>query len=238
MLEDYTTRINSYAFRCFRDTADYDYIAARELFRLQLHRQFLWMSLQSIEKYIKCILLLNRIPSKKMGHDISKGLHLLYDKLDFPISISNGTANFIEYLSKFGHNRYGELSYYVLGDAIHNLDRATWEIRRYCQSISLCSISTHRQNRKADIRWYRLEHIRLSSESPPENYHLFGGELEKIRDNKKHHLRKTLLWKNFHYWNPCCSPYTWLSHSYSENSALDLHQELAPSLQELIRISR
>src|SRR5688572_4958760 len=53
--------LNNFAVRSFRDVADGDYIAARLSFRSQLIPQFLWQSLQAIEKYLKCILVLNRI---------------------------------------------------------------------------------------------------------------------------------------------------------------------------------
>ena len=63
--------INNFAIRSFRDVADYDYISARMLYRAKLVPQFLWSSLQSIEKYLKCILLLNRIKANKVGHNLA-----------------------------------------------------------------------------------------------------------------------------------------------------------------------
>ena len=56
--------INDFAIRSFRDIADYDYISARMAYRAKLLPQFLWLGLQAIEKYLKCILLLNRIKAK------------------------------------------------------------------------------------------------------------------------------------------------------------------------------
>jgi hypothetical protein len=44
-------RVNDFAIRSFRDTADCDYISARMAFRARLIPQFLWSGLQAIEKY-------------------------------------------------------------------------------------------------------------------------------------------------------------------------------------------
>src|SRR6266571_4943728 len=62
--------VNDFAVRCFRDIADGDYIAARMACRAALVMQFLWASQQAIEKYLKGILLLNRIPAKDVRHDL------------------------------------------------------------------------------------------------------------------------------------------------------------------------
>jgi hypothetical protein len=69
--------INDFATRSFRDVGDYDYISARMAYRARLYPQFLWSGLQTIEKYLKCILLLNRIPAKGVWHDLDAGLQLL-----------------------------------------------------------------------------------------------------------------------------------------------------------------
>lgn len=55
-------KVNSFALRAFRDTADRDYIHARMAYRADLLPQFHWSSLHSLEKYAKCIAILVRIP--------------------------------------------------------------------------------------------------------------------------------------------------------------------------------
>jgi hypothetical protein len=57
-------QLNSFAFRSFRDVADADYIVARMAYRAQLPMQFFWASQQAIEKYLKCILFIRRVPAK------------------------------------------------------------------------------------------------------------------------------------------------------------------------------
>lgn len=72
--------LNDFATRSFRDIADQDYIMARAAYRATLYPQFLWSGLQAIEKYLKAILLYNRIPQPKgkdlLRHDLARALEL------------------------------------------------------------------------------------------------------------------------------------------------------------------
>lgn len=45
--------LDDFAIRCFRDTGDEDYIAARMAFRAALVTPSLWESLQAVEKYLR-----------------------------------------------------------------------------------------------------------------------------------------------------------------------------------------
>ena len=65
--------LNDFAVRSFRDIADGDYIAARMACRTALIIN-LWAAQQAVEKYLKCILLLNRIEAKKVRHDLGMAL--------------------------------------------------------------------------------------------------------------------------------------------------------------------
>jgi hypothetical protein len=69
--------LNSWAFRSFRDIADGDYIGARLAYRAQLPAQFLWASQQALEKYLKCILFIRRIPAKRLKHDLKPAFDLI-----------------------------------------------------------------------------------------------------------------------------------------------------------------
>ncbi|MCZ6489671.1 MAG: hypothetical protein O7A06_03955, partial [Acidobacteria bacterium] len=66
--------LNDFAIRSFRDIGDADYIVARMACRARLVTQFLWASQQMIEKYLKCILLLHRIPATKVKHDLGAAI--------------------------------------------------------------------------------------------------------------------------------------------------------------------
>lgn len=63
--------VNGFGTQSFRDQADRDYIAARLACRHELFPQFLWSSHQAIEKYLKAILLYNRIKANQVGHDLA-----------------------------------------------------------------------------------------------------------------------------------------------------------------------
>ena len=68
------TGLNHFAISCFRDMTDGDYIAARMACRAVLVPQFLRASQHAVEKYLKCILLLNRICARHVRHDLGKAL--------------------------------------------------------------------------------------------------------------------------------------------------------------------
>ncbi len=63
--------LNDFALRSLRETADKDYVHARLAYRYRLIPQFFWSSLHSLEKYTKCVLLLNRIDATKVKHEVS-----------------------------------------------------------------------------------------------------------------------------------------------------------------------
>jgi hypothetical protein len=102
--------LNDFATRSFRDTADEDYIMARSAYRAELDTQFLWSDLQAIEKYIKAILLYNRIaqPQKhgtRLGHALDRGLKEL-KKLPFAVKLSKTSHDIIKHLDTYGRFRY------------------------------------------------------------------------------------------------------------------------------------
>ncbi len=124
--------LNDFAIRSFRDIADSDYIAARLACRSQLVVQYLWASQQAIEKYLKCILLLHRIPAKKMRHNLNAGLSAIASSGRLTFGLHKPTEEFISYLDQFGQFRYLEISNVAFGRDIVRLDRAVWELRRFC----------------------------------------------------------------------------------------------------------
>jgi hypothetical protein len=69
--------LDDFGIRCFRDQADGDYICARTASRARLVSQFLWASQQAVEKYLKCILLLNRIPGKRVRHNLHAAIEAI-----------------------------------------------------------------------------------------------------------------------------------------------------------------
>jgi hypothetical protein len=170
--------VNDFAERSFRDIGDGDYIAARMACRAELVVQFLWAGQQAIEKYLKCILLLNRIPAKKVSHDIGKALNIINSSGKITLELTDGTKKFIGKLNDYGPNRYLEVSNFAFGSELVDLDRAVWEVRRYCTLEK----GTHQ--------------IKLRDGFSVPRVRIPGGYLEKTIDGAKTSAREALLWKN------------------------------------------
>jgi HEPN domain-containing protein len=72
--------------------------------RAELLLQAYWSSQQALEKYLKGILLFRRIPRKKPTHSLKALLEELEAK--FPIGLSKGTREFIDFIENWDVDRY------------------------------------------------------------------------------------------------------------------------------------
>lgn len=185
-------RINDFARRAFRDMADQDYIASRLACRAELMPQFLWSAQQAFEKYLKYILLVNRL-SAKVGHDIVKAFDRAKN-LPFKIELSNESLEFIKHVAVYGGNRYLDVSYFVDGLALLELDRAVWELRRYCQVFSVHWKKLSEDQQRAFDE--ALSRVTANDEAPRHEFRIEGGYLEGVLENKKHPARDALIWQN------------------------------------------
>jgi hypothetical protein len=131
-----------------------------------------------VEKYIKCILLLNRIPGKRIGHDLSRGMDALQKSRKVDLNLTDRTRSFIEYLDTFGKYRYLEISNVATGKSLTWLDRTAWELRRFC--------TLDQGPRKLS-----LQHGVL-----PPKYQIAGGYLENLISDRTKPAREALLWSN------------------------------------------
>lgn len=221
--------LNTFAIRSFRDTGDRDYVHARLAYRARLVPQFQWSSLHCMEKYAKCILLLNRIPAKSLRHEVTGALKLLGTHGKFKITLSDVAAEFVERLESGAEFRYFEVSYWNRRHDIVRLDRAVSELRRYCQVLDY-EVSTAQGKRNL------LEPMLAMIESAREHRHrdtcITGGWLEKIVRDRKHPAREPLLWKNLYF--GLSRHKTIKLHGYEEsaNSPLSMHPEI---LDEVVK---
>jgi len=223
--------INQFATRCFRDMADGDYIVARLAHRHTLVPQFLWSSLQAIEKYLKAILLFNRVRSTRATH----GLLGLVEKVEgvqgLRFRVSKNTRRFLEYLDNYGRFRYLEISYHSSGLHVVALDRAVWEIRRYCDVLDYeVSKSGGQATRMLDRELKRIE----LSEDDPGSFVWFNGELEGIIRDRKHPARSALVWKNFCFASRMRAKLPMADWSVSVNSPLALHPEILREIKQYV----
>ena len=206
--------LNDFAIRCFRDEGDSDYISARMAFRAEITTS-LWASQQMLEKYVKCILLLNRIPGKDVRHDVRKGLTLINASGKMQLDLTPNTQRFIDHIDTYGQYRYFEVSRFIDTSNIVNLDRAAWELRRYC---------TH------DPAPRQLKLVR--GVTTPK-FELSGGYLESIIDDDKSQAREPLLWRNFFFGRR--QRRFWRNHSFrikASNAPLHMHPEI---LEEVLK---
>jgi hypothetical protein len=124
--------------------ADEDYIAARMAYRTGLSYASLWAGQQAIEKYLKCILLLNRIHAPNVRHSLDEALKRIEDSGKVSLNLKQVSLDFINYLDEIGAFRYFEVSTVVSGRDFVKLDRVVWELRRFCTLDSQLQSSNYR----------------------------------------------------------------------------------------------
>ena len=215
--------LNDFATRSFRDIADGDYVAARLSFRTQLVPQFLWQSLQAIEKYLKCTLVLNRIKAPR-SHDIGELLQKFEGSKKFDIRLSAETRKFFAYLDTYGRFRYYETPYYVLGNELFLLDRAVWELRRYARVLDY-KITDH-AGTEVDLLAQELQANEGAEKRPPQDFFIIGGHLEQVLSRADHPSRAALIWHNLYFGKKRRKFVRHRSYSAAGNSPLSLRPEL------------
>lgn len=225
--------INGFATQSFRDQADRDYVHARSACRNELFPQFLWSAQQAVEKYLKAILLYNRIKATTVGHDIQKALDLT-QSLPFVIRLSTRSRSFLEHLCTYGQFRYIDVPFHVYGKVLVDLDLTVWEVRRYCQVLNVFGKSLpEREHVQLEQAWTALER---SEDEPKHRFKLHGGWLESVMDQKKHPSREALLWQNACYGNRSRRTVMVKSHLHAQNPLLYLYPEMLDELQRYVFI--
>lgn len=215
--------LNDFALRSFREIADGDYIAARLSFRSQLIPQFLWQSLQALEKYLKCILVLNRIKAPR-SHSLEELLHAFENAGKFEIRMSAKTRKFLEYLDTYGRFRYYETPYHTFGNELFRLDHAVWEIRRYARVLDYkVSLPDGQELLGLEAELRRNERAEARS---PQEFSIIGGHIEKILAKRDHPSRPALIWNNLYFGKSRRKHIRYRRFLMAGNSPLSLHPEI------------
>ncbi len=225
--------LNSFASESFRDQADRDYIAARLSCRYELFPQFLWSAQQAIEKYLKAILLYNRINATKVFHNIALALSLTKE-LKFNFELSSRSQLFINHISQCGEYRYIDVPYFVEGLLLVDLDLAVWETRRYCQVLEVFGNVLPPQE-LALLTAAKVD-LSQSSANSRHKFRLHGGLLEKILDDRKHPSRPALLWQNAVYGVRKRRTVRVKSPFHAQNPLLSLRPEILDELKKFVLI--
>lgn len=186
--------VNDFAIRSFRETADKDYIAARMAYRARLIQPFLWSALHCLEKYIKGVLVLNRVKAHR-GHSVLPGVELMKKHGKFELDLSAETVGFIKKLEDYGAEyRYYEVWYDIEPFEIVRFDRAVWEIRRYCQPLDYDIVD--RNGQTVNSLHHELERVHRAKARQDKGTCVLGGTLEKIISERGHPARQALIWNN------------------------------------------
>jgi hypothetical protein len=223
--------INDFAIRSFRDTADRDYIAARMGYRTKLVQQFLWSGLQAIEKYLKCILLLNRIEARNINHDLAAAWRIIKTHAPFEMRLHETSRKLIEHLDTYGRFRYLETPFFIIGMELPQLDFAVWEVRRYCRPLNY---ELHGKSMLA----VHIKEIEDSEGKPHHKFQISGGLLERILADMKHPAREALLWNNLFFGTRRRKNIKWRRHIHATNSPLSLHPEILDDVLQLVHLPR
>jgi hypothetical protein len=234
-MDNLDAHLNTFASRCFRNVADRDYISARMCYRAGLISQFHWSSLQAFEKYFKAILLYNRIKAKNVGHDLALAQKYA-EKAPFKINLSDLSLKFLAHLDNYGRFRYLETSYYIHGPKLVELDKAVWELRRYCRVMDyLLPIPDEAPKPMLELEVQRNE---TAEKRPPQEFYIVGGTLEAIIEKRTDPARAPLVWQNGFYGTSRRRLVTVPTHHYAENSPLFLYPKILDHVLEYIHIPK
>lgn len=225
--------INGFAIRCFRDTGDADYIAARLAIRSRLPGPFLWSAEQAIEKYLKCILMLNRIPTLKLGHDINKALDLINSSLPFKILLSEEENEVFQHIASCNGDRYLIFSFYFEDVELLKLDKLVWRLRQYCTALDKVHYA---DTPNEDVLLAGVRRIETGLTGQRSDGHLKHAFLEKILADINHPAHEALTWKNFHFSLEEKAEIMFNCGFQEVNSPLFLNPELAPEVAKLMYI--
>lgn len=227
--------VNDFAIRSFRETADKDYIVARMAYRARLIQPFLWSALHCLEKYTKGILLLNRVKAPS-GHHVLPGIRQMKRCGKFELDLSVDTVEFIERLENYGaEHRYYEVSYFIEPLDILRLDRAVWEIRRYCQPLD-CDNAEMEDTKENLAR--ELDRIQQAKARHEKGTCITGGTLEQIIENKGHPAREALIWNNL-FFGPSRRKRVKMRRDWEAgNSPFFLHPEIIDEVVKYVHIPK
>jgi len=228
--------INDFAIRCFRDTGDGDYIAARLALKAGLATQAIWSGLQAVEKYLKCMLLLRRVSSKGVGHNIAEGLRLVNDRLGYDIILPNDEQAVFSHLAESGGDRYLVVSLHLLDQELSGLDSLVWRLRQYCDVLD---VEHYNDEPSEEILFRNLQKIKARLGGEPVQGRLESGVLEKILSDRHSRAYEGLVWRNAmfgggHLINSSAEDFNFVA----TNSPLYLNPQIVRAVSKLVHLPK
>ncbi len=226
--------INDLAIRSFREIGDGDYIAARMALRARLPSQYRWAALQAIEKYLKCILLLNRVKAKDVGHKITLALEKVNGIPQFDIRLPPNEREVFNHIASSEGDRYLVMSLALFAHELSALDSLVWRLRQYCEPLN---VEHYNDSPNPDVLASNLTRIEKNLNDDPSAGYLKHGFLEKVLAEGNHPAREALVWKNAMYGgNEPLVARDALSGLMAINSPLYLHPEIVTVIDKFIKL--
>ena len=226
--------LNDFAIRSFRETADKDYITARMAYRARLIQPFRWSALHCLEKYVKGILLLNRVAAKNLGHRVIPGIERMKLHGKFELDLSADTTSFLKNLENGAEDRYYLVSYDIEPFDIARFDRAVWEIRRYCQPLDYDTVDMN--GKTVNCLTDELSRVHRAKEKHEKGTCITGGTLERFIDQKDHPAREALIWNNLFFGPSRRKTVKMRSDWEAGNSPFFLHPEIIDEVVKYVKI--
>ena len=228
--------INNFAIRCFRDTGDGDYIAARLALRAGLASQTIWSGLQSVEKYLKCMLLLGRVDSRKVGHNIAEGFRLVNDRLDYDIALPEHEQAVFNHLAESSGDRYLVSSLHLFDYELTALDALVWRLRQYCDVLD---VEHYNDTPSQEVLSKNHHKIKYRRGGEPVSGHLANGFLERVLADQNHRAHEGLVWRNAMFGGQ--QPFSVSSDNFNfvaTNSPLYLNPQIARAVSKLVHLPK
>lgn len=206
-------------------------------YRARLIQPFLWSALHCLEKYVKGILVLNRMDAKGLGHSVLPGIERLKQRGKFEIELSADTVKFIKGLEDYGAKyRYYEVSYNIEPFDMARLDRAVWELRRYCQPLDYDIVDIN--GKTVNLLSHELDRIHRAKAKHEKGTCVMGGILEMIVEKKDHPAREALIWNNLFFGPSRRKSVKMRSGWEAGNSPFFLHPEIIDEVVKYVHIPK
>lgn len=226
-------KVNDVAIRCFRDIGDGDYIAARFAIRARLGSQFLWSAEQAVEKYLKCILMLNRINTKDLSHNIRNALNRVNTELPFRINLTAQEQHIFDHLVQWDSDRYLVESFHLLDEELADLDMLVWKLRQYCEPLNV----VHYADTPCEkVLLENIKRIEGALGGAAIHGRIGGGMLEKILANTDHPAHETLTWNNCRYNTEGIESISFQIGLQAVNAPLYIYPEVANAASKWMKI--
>lgn len=226
--------INQFAIRCFREIGDGDYIAARMAMRARLAPQFLWSAEQAVEKYLKCILMLNREDTRDLAHDIRAALERINQKLPFTIELQQAAQEVFDHLVDWSADRYLVNSLHLFDREVLKLDMLVWHLRQFCVPLD---VAHYADEPSRDVLLANVARIQAGLNGPRRAGYI-NGLLENVARDRKHPAHNALVWRNLAYSGRPVKRVRFPNSWQALNSPLFVRPDLADEVAKYMRLPR